>query len=222
MTESYLDEALGRFLDRLARRDPTPGGGAAAALTVSLAASLVAMAARYSTPQIADGQMLVERAESLRRRVRHLADDDARAFAGVLAANATGRAGGSDEGRLRAAALLRATEVPLEVAEIGAQTAQLAVVLAVNGKPDVRGDAATALLLAEAGTRAAAHLVSVNVEAQAARGGDVDGSRGGVIRGDGHELLLRAKGHAESARAAVASARTLTELHHPYHSDDTG
>ncbi|MEJ7741207.1 MAG: cyclodeaminase/cyclohydrolase family protein [Nocardioidaceae bacterium] len=58
--------------------------------------------------------------------------------------------------------------MPLEVAEIGAEAARLASRLVVEGKHDVSGDAATALLLAEAATRSAAHLVAVNV----ASGGD--------------------------------------------------
>ena len=55
--------------------------------------------------------------------------------------------------------------VPLEVAESGAETARMAARLAVKGKRDVRGDAVTALLLAEAATRSAAGLVAINVEA---------------------------------------------------------
>ncbi len=210
MTQSYLDEGVGRFLDRLARREPTPGGGAAAALTVSLASSLVAMVARYSANQIADGERLVEHAESLRDRIRDLADEDSRAYTAVLAAYAA-RGGDHSAGRDIRAALLRATEVPLEVADIGAQTAQLAAMLAAKGKPDVRGDATTALLLAEAGTRAAAHLVSVNVQADArtAGGGTADHAPGVEISGDGREWQRQATAHAESARLAVASVGEL-------------
>jgi formiminotetrahydrofolate cyclodeaminase len=87
--------------------------------------------------------------------------------------------------------LTRAAEVPLEVAELGAATARLAALLVADGKRDIRGDAATALLLAEASTLAAAHLVAVNVEAG---GGD-------------HDLLRRATQSAVSARQSAASVR---------------
>ncbi len=167
MTASYLDHSLRAFLDSVATREPAPGGGAVAAVTVSLAASLVAMAARYSTTRVEDGQGLVILAEGLRLRAAGLADADADAFGAVIAAYARARELDDEvagqEG-IRAAMTL-ATQVPLEVAEIGAETAGLAARLASEGKPDLRGDAIAALLLAVAATRSAAELVSINVSA---------------------------------------------------------
>ncbi len=172
MASSYLDHGLGEFLDLVAKRRPAPGGGAVTAVTVSLAASLVAMAARYSADRIADGRGLVDEAERLRMRVAGLADADADAYGAVIAAYDSVRESDHVDTReqLRVA-LTRAAEVPLEVAEIGAETARLAARLAVEGKRDVKGDAATALLLAEAAMRSAAHLVAINVEAG---GGDTE------------------------------------------------
>ncbi len=150
----------------MAKREPAPGGGAVAAITVSVAAGLVAMAARYSVIEVHDSSALVENAERLRVRAAHLADLDAEAYRTVIEAYASARHGDEREGvqQLRAALIL-AAEVPLEVAELGGETARLAGRLAAGGKHDVRGDAVTALLLAEAATRSAAHLVAVNVEA---------------------------------------------------------
>ena len=150
----------------MARRQSAPGGGAVAAVTVSVAAGLVAMAARFSTDLLADGEKLVDDADRLRARAAALADADAAAYGAVIAAYAAARESDQVAGRERVrTALVRASEVPLEVAEIGAETARLAGRLAAEGKRDIRGDATTALLLAEAATRSAAHLVAVNVEA---------------------------------------------------------
>ncbi len=172
MTESYLDRGLGEFLDLVASRQPAPGGGAAAAVTVSLAASLVAMAARFSADHLDDSEALVDAAEELRSRAAGLADDDARAYGAVIAAYSSARHGETGVGRARTrAALTRAAEVPLDIAELGAQAARLAALLVMNGKRDIRGDASTALLLAEAATRSAASLVAINVEAG---GGDAE------------------------------------------------
>jgi formiminotetrahydrofolate cyclodeaminase len=49
---SPLDQPLRGFLDELAARTPTPGGGGAAAVTGALAAGLVAMAARFSVSKL--------------------------------------------------------------------------------------------------------------------------------------------------------------------------
>lgn len=194
MTARYVDHRLGEFLDMVARRQPTPGGGAVAAVTVSVAAGLVAMAARYSADRMDGGDALVHDAERLRASAADLADADAEAYGAVIAAYA----GSDGDERLRrqlvGAALTRASEVALEVAELGAETARLAGLLAVEGKRDVRGDAATALLLAEAATRSASHLVVVNVEA------------GG---GDGHLVRRAAESVATAREAASAPALRL-------------
>ena len=181
MTASYLDHSLGEFLDLVARRQPAPGGGAVAAVTVSVAAGLVAMAGRYSTDLVEDGEKLVDDADRLRARAAALADADADAYGAVIAAYAAARHGDHVAGREQVrTALARATEVPLEVAGVGAETARLAGRLVVEGKHDVRGDATTALLLADAATRSAARLVTVNVEAGGGDKGSVQRAAGSV------------------------------------------
>jgi formiminotetrahydrofolate cyclodeaminase len=53
----------------------------------------------------------------------------------------------------------------MRIAEIGAQVTALAARLAVHGHPNLHGDAITAALLAEAGTRSACALVRINLSA---------------------------------------------------------
>jgi formiminotetrahydrofolate cyclodeaminase len=110
------------------------------------------------------GADLVADAERLRANAADLADADAEAYGEIIEAYAT-RADEQLKHQQVRAALTRATDVPLAIAELGADTARLAGRLATEGKRSVRGDAATALLLAEAATRSAAHLVDVNVKA---------------------------------------------------------
>jgi len=188
MTARYVDHSLGEFLDLVAKRQPAPGGGAVAAVTVAVAASLVAMAARYSADLLDGGEALIDDAERLRAGAANLADDDAEAYGAVIAAWAASRGDERSRRQQVDAALTRAAGVALEVAELGAESARLAGRLAVEGKRDVRGDAATALLLAEAATRAAARLVALNVET------------GG---GDGH-LVGRAGDSVAAAREAAS------------------
>ena len=84
--DSFLDLPVRGFLDQLAARTPTPGGGGAAAVTGAMAAGLVAMAARFSAKRLPEAGDLADQADKLRLMVAQLADMDARAYAAVLEA----------------------------------------------------------------------------------------------------------------------------------------
>lgn len=157
----YLARPLGGFLDDVAAPEPTPGGGAVSALVVGLAAGLAAMAASFS-PGLADAESLVTEAEALRGRVTPLAAADAAAYCGVLAAAAIPKDAPGRHDALRSA-LSDASDVPLEVAEVGAAVVRLAERLESEGNPNLRGDAATARLLAAAAVRSTATLVQLNL-----------------------------------------------------------
>jgi len=157
--DSFLDQPVRGFLDQLAARTPTPGGGGAAAVTGAMAAGLVAMAARFSASRLPGAGDLADQADELRRRAAALADLDAQAYAAVLDALRLPREAGQ-----RREALLGAAVVPLEIAEIGAEVAQLALQVAEAGNPNLRGDAVTGALLASASARSAASLVDINVD----------------------------------------------------------
>lgn len=160
----YTELPLARFLDMVASREPAPGGGASAAVTVALAAALTAMAARFSTEHLDDAGTVADRAEELRSRVMPLAQADAAAYGRVLDAYRIPR---DDEERRRKIreALSDAADVPLSVAEVGAEVAGNAGQLAAVGNPNLRGDAVTATILARAAVHAAATLVEINVSA---------------------------------------------------------
>ena len=151
--DSFLDQPVRGFLDQLAARTPTPGGGGAAAVTGAMAAGLVAMAARFSARQLPEAGDLADQADRLRFMAAQLADMDARAYTAVLATR----------GPERKEALLAAAMVPLEIAAIGARVAGLAVRVAEAGNPNLRGDAVTGAVLAAASARSAASLVDINV-----------------------------------------------------------
>lgn len=164
MSYAFLDEPLSVFLDRVASDEPAPGGGACAAVTVSLAAGLCAMAARFSSSTVADAAAVVERAEALRQRVQGLAQRDAEAYTEVLQAFKLPRQPDPDGRRQKIeAALSAAAEPPLAVAEAAVEVGQMARRLEVEGNANLRGDAVTGRLLAEAGCRAAVELVEANV-----------------------------------------------------------
>jgi methenyltetrahydrofolate cyclohydrolase len=159
----YLDMRVGEFLDELAAARPAPGGGSAAALAVALAAALCAMTAELSARHLAGAPQLAAQARGLLRRAAPLAQADADAYAGVLTAlRAPAQPDGQREEQV-SAALARASEVPLEVAELGDSAAALAADVADRGNPAVRGDALAAAQLAAAAARTAAALVQINL-----------------------------------------------------------
>jgi formiminotetrahydrofolate cyclodeaminase len=162
----YLDMPLGQFLMALASAAPAPGGGAAAALSVSLGAGLCAMAARLSARRL-DGDtagQLTTDAERILLASASLMQADADAYGRVISAMRP-EAGADPRRRERAvaAALSDAADVPMEIAGLGAEVARLAARLATEGNPALRGDAVAGAVLAEAGARAAAVLVGINL-----------------------------------------------------------
>jgi formiminotetrahydrofolate cyclodeaminase len=172
-SESFLDASLKEFLDSVPARTPAPGGGAVAAIAAALAAGLTAMAARFAPDDWERRAEVVGRAEELRALVEPLADADADAYGAFMAAR-------TDEHAERIVA------IPFQLAEIAAEVAELAALVASEGNPNVRGDAAAGADLAAAATSTAARLVAINAP------GDVRTARS-------HEL---------AAQAAVAARRT--------------
>jgi methenyltetrahydrofolate cyclohydrolase len=155
---SYLELPLERFLEILAAREPVPGGGGAAAVSVAMGAALAAMAARYSSSRLDDAGELARKADELRVEVQSLIEKDAAAYSRVLEIYRLKERSGLGE------ALSVAADVPLSIAIAGAAVAELGVVIAEHGNPNLRGDAITAVLLAESGGRAAALLVNLNLD----------------------------------------------------------
>ena len=164
MADDFTGDSLAIFLDRIASEQAAPGGGAAAATAVAMAAGLVGMSARLSHDKLDESAALSARADALRARAAPLAQADARAYGRVLEAY---RMPKNEDPRARreeiANALSAAADIPLEVAEIGAEVASLGVGLAENGNANLKGDSIAATLLAEAGARSAAVLVAINL-----------------------------------------------------------
>ena len=153
-SSSFLDSGLKDFLDAVPARTPAPGGGAVAAIAASLAAGLTAMAARFAPDEWERRAEVVGRAEELRARVEPLADADAEAY-GAFMAEPT------------AENVERIVAIPFELAQVAAELAELAALVAAEGNPNVSGDAAAGADLAAAVASIASRLVAIN-----AAGGD--------------------------------------------------
>jgi formiminotetrahydrofolate cyclodeaminase len=173
---------VSQLQDVLAESGPGPAGGSAAALAATMAAGLVRLVARVSD-EWADAPGVAAQASALGDRALALADDDHRVYAQAMAQLAS-----PERDTALGAALRRAAEVPLQIAETAADVAILASLAAEEGSETVRADAWAAAALAEAATVSAARLVHVNLATR-------------------REDPLRAR--ADDASRAAASAREV-------------
>ncbi len=126
------------FLEELAARQPTPGGGSVAAVSGALSAGLVCMAAEFSR-----NKDFSEEARALMNTLTQLVDRDAKAFA--------------------ARDLREATQVPLQTAKHSYAVLKLAGALLDTCNSKVITDIGVAAKMAEAAVEAAMLNVEVNL-----------------------------------------------------------
>ncbi|WP_433891669.1 cyclodeaminase/cyclohydrolase family protein [Streptomyces sp. CA-111067] len=162
------DQTIGGYLERLAAREPAPGGGAAAALHAAQGAALLGMVARYTSGEkyAAHADQVTRitiESDELRFRALELAAADAAAFTAVTDAYRLPKADADQKAARSAAiatALAGAAAPPAAVITVADRIVTLAEELLPVGNPNVVTDVAAA---AEA-ARAAATTARVNVE----------------------------------------------------------
>lgn len=161
-----IDLSAREFLDELASKAPTPGGGSAAALGGALGAGLVSMVCQFTVGREkyadvdADMQRVHGRSEELRAELQAAVDADVAAYGSYSQATSMPKET-EDEKAARGAALQDAlresTEVPLGVAERCVELLELAVEAAEKGNVYLISDAAVGAEMAAA-ARASAEL----------------------------------------------------------------
>jgi formiminotetrahydrofolate cyclodeaminase len=162
------------FTVALASGQPVPGGGSAAAVAASLAASLTSMVVRLSLdrPAYEAHALLLRRAlvdsDAARACFLEQADDDAAAYAAYREARRLPRETAAQtavrDAATRAAARTSAA-VPLAVVEACRHQLELVERLVGRTNPHASSDLDCAALLLEAAARAAAANVLVNLPA---------------------------------------------------------
>lgn len=168
------DSSIGKFLDDLASRYPTPGGGSAAAVMGAMGAALVSMVCNVTIGkkgyESVEDEMNRVRAESepLRRRLMAMVAEDIAAFDGLMAAYKLPKAS-DDENALRRAAIQAglhgATEVPLQCARACAEVIALARRASEHGYLGVISDGGVGVLAGYTAMRSAALNVYINATA---------------------------------------------------------
>jgi methenyltetrahydrofolate cyclohydrolase len=194
--ERFADGTVEAFLEALGSDQPTPGGGAAAALAGATGAALIEMVCRFSQgrEQYAQWQGEITAGLALARRLRRellaTMDADAATFAAVAAAYALPRAGREERElrrRLIGDALAAAAQPPLQVAAVAAALGELALSLVGRSNAQLVSDLGAAGALLEAGLRIAAYNVEANTR------------------------LLKADPRAAALHRQLETARSVTE-----------
>lgn len=165
------DQAIEQFLDELASKAPTPGGGSVAAIMGAMGAALVSMVCNLTVGkknyEAVETEMrsALDQAEQLRARLTDMLRADIEAFNQVM--GAYGLPKDTDEqkqARSQAiqAALKVATDVPLDCARACLDVITLSRTVAEKGNRNVISDAGAAVVAGYAALRCSALNVHVN------------------------------------------------------------
>ncbi|WKJ89558.1 cyclodeaminase/cyclohydrolase family protein [Methylomonas montana] len=165
------DKSVQIFLDELASKQATPGGGSAAAVMGAQAAALTSMVCNLTIgkPKYAEVeakmQTLLAESEALRATLIGMIKADVEVFDKLMACYGLPKSS-DDEKALRTqqiqAVLKEATRVPLECAKACAKAIELSRVAAEHGNLGVISDAGVAVMAGYAGLKSAALNVQIN------------------------------------------------------------
>jgi methenyltetrahydrofolate cyclohydrolase len=172
MDSRLTDMSVSDLVGRLATDDPVPGGGSASALAGAMAAALVHMVVELTAgrPAAADHERSLTEiryaAAELQAELLRLAEDDAAAYASVVAARRMPRETDEERAVRRTSietAVRGATRAPLEVVLRSTEVLALAEALAPIANRNAVSDVGVAGLLAGAAIRGAGLNVEINV-----------------------------------------------------------
>ena len=166
------DKTIQVFLDELASKASTPGGGSAAAIIGAMGAALISMVANLTVGkknyEAVEGEIknILARSEALRTQLTDMVKADVDVFNKVM--GAYGLPKDTDEQKVIRteviqAALKEATDVPLACAKLCAEVINLCLPVAEKGNKGVISDAGVAVLAGYAALRSAALNVYINI-----------------------------------------------------------
>ncbi len=171
--EVIAAQHMSTYLDALASRASIPGGGAAAAVTVSQGAALLSMVLhltvgrkRYAEHE-ATLRPILARTDELRDRALQLADQDAAAFAAVSTCYGMSKKTPEEKAARQAAldqALLAAAGVPMHVLQDIVQLLEDAKTIGTVGNRNVLTDVMVAAHLLQAAAMSCEINILINLK----------------------------------------------------------
>lgn len=192
------------FLERVADRTPTPGGGSVTALAGALACALARMVSAFSATRKGEAEgksevaTLNEELAKAQRVMAELVTVDAEAYEGLTAAARRAR---QDAAAAEAyqSALRAGAAVPMQMAAVASNALAVMNELKDSASRYLLSDLGIAALLAEATARAARYTVEVNARQLQ----DADQQK--KLLSDVDEVLRHCTAHRESVETFVRS-----------------
>jgi formiminotetrahydrofolate cyclodeaminase len=187
---------MNEWLERLASAAPAPGGGAAAAFELAMAAALIEMVCNLTIgrPAYAEHEPLLQAARAqageLRAQALALVDEDAVAFQRVIDAYKLPRAN-DEEAALRGEtvqrALVGASEVPRRTASAAAEVVALGESILAGANRNVISDIAASAAAARAALATA--LVNIEINRVSITDAELQASLGEAMLAIGDQLV---------------------------------
>jgi len=168
----FVEMNVGEFLDKLASKSSTPGGGSVAALAGANAAALVSMVCNLTIGKKGyedvqeDVAEILHNSEKLRYEFTKLIDLDAEAFNEIMDAYKLPKTSDEEKSVRKEAiqvATRKASQVPLRTLELTVELLSLASESAKVGNKNVLSDAAVAASLASSAMESAWFNVEINL-----------------------------------------------------------
>jgi len=166
------DKKIKTFLDTLASKSPTPGGGSAAALVGAMSAALLSMVGNLTIGKEKyldvenDIKRLLEKSEKLRADFEELIEKDIEAFnqfMAVIKLPKETKEQKENRSREMQNALKDAANVPLEIARKSLEVLNICQEVAAKGNKNVISDAGVGAIVAEAAFESAILNVKINL-----------------------------------------------------------
>lgn len=161
-----------RFIEALASKAPTPGGGGACAYVGALSSALASMVGSLTVGKKtyadveAEVYVVLEKLADVRERLLELVEEDARAFEPLAAAYRMPTGTPEQQAEKHEAmqqALIGACDVPLEIMRRIADVVELTEFLAHNGSRMALSDAGVAAVFARAAAEGASLNIFINI-----------------------------------------------------------
>lgn len=166
------EQKVQHFLDMLASKSPTPGGGSVASLTAAMSAGLLSMVSNLTIGKEKyahfekDIKELLRKSEKLRADFETLIEKDIEAFNQFMATMKLPKETQEQKDERRQEmqiALIEAAKIPLEVARKSRELLDICRAIAEKGNRNVISDAGVGVILAQAALESAILNVRINL-----------------------------------------------------------